>query len=104
MLPSCLLTPYSYFQVRVAHFEPDKITITGEGVFPRVIFDLSLDKQDPRYDTLTQQAIENLGRERSAQSERSVDYAPFSALADVSSLPLYSTVRFNLSHRLLGAN
>lgn len=88
----------------MAHFEPDKITITGEGVFPRVIFDLPLDKQDPRYEALTQQAIENLGRERSAQSEKSVDYAPFSALADVSILPLDSTVRFNLRYRLLEAN
>lgn len=73
-------------------------------MFPRVIFDLPLDKQDPRYEALIQQAIENLARERSAQSERSVDYAPFSALADVSSLPLYLTVRVNLRHRLLGAN
>ncbi|XP_068693384.1 hydrocephalus-inducing protein homolog [Montipora foliosa] len=69
------------FQVRVAHFEPDKITIAGEGVFPRVIFDLPLDKEDSRYEEFSQQAIENLGRDKSAVSEKSVDDLPIRALA-----------------------
>lgn len=68
----------------MAHFEPDKIAITGEGVFPRVIFDLPPDKEDSRYEELTQQACDNLGREKSNLSDKSVDDVPFRALADVS--------------------
>lgn len=71
-------------QVRVAHFEPNKIILTGEGVFPRVIFDLPPDKEDFRYEELTQQARESLGREKSNLSEKTVDDVPFRALADVS--------------------
>ena len=73
-----------FAQVRVAHFEPNKITLTGEGVFPRVIFDLPPDKEDFRYDELTRQARESLGREKSNLSEKTVDDVPFRALADVS--------------------
>ena len=68
----------------MAHFEPDKITVTGEGVFPRVIFDLPPDKEDFRYEELTRQAFESLGREKSDLSEKTVDNVPFRALADVS--------------------
>ena len=75
---------FSFAQVRVAHFEPNKITLTGEGVFPRVIFDLPPDKEDYRYEELTQQARESLGREKSNLSEKTVDNVPFRALADVS--------------------
>ena len=71
-------------QVRVAHFEPNKITLSGEGVFPRVMFDLPPDKEDSRYEELTQQARESLGREKSNLSEKSVDDVPFGALAVVS--------------------
>ena len=28
------------FEIQVAHFEPDVITVTGEAVFPRIAFDL----------------------------------------------------------------
>ena len=68
----------------MAHFEPDKITISGEGVFPRVIFDLPPDKEDFRYEELTRQAFESIGREKSNLSEKNVDYLPLRALADVS--------------------
>lgn len=68
----------------MAHFEPDKITVTGEGVFPRIIFDLPPDKEDSRYEQLTQQAFESLGREKSNLSDKTVDDLPFRALADVS--------------------
>ena len=80
--------------MRVAHFEPDKITITGEGVFPRVMFDLPLDKEDSRFQEFTQQAIENLGRERSTLSEKSVDDVPLRALAEVSTPLEVSMARF----------
>ena len=70
--------------MRVAHFEPNKVNLTGEGVFPRVIFDLPHDKEDYRYEELTRQARESLGREKSNMSEKTVDNVSFRALADVS--------------------
>lgn len=79
-----LFTLSLFEQVRVAHFEPNKITLAGEGVFPRVIFDLPPDKEDFRYEELTQQAREGMGREKSNLSEKTVDDVPFRALADVS--------------------
>ena len=79
-----LFTLSLFEQVRVAHFEPNKITLTGEGVFPRVLFDLPPDKEDFRYEELTQQAREGIGREKSNLSEKTVDDVPFRALADVS--------------------
>ena len=60
-------------------------------MFPRVVFDLPHDKEDARYEELTQQARENLEREKSNLSEKSVDDVPFGALANV------STVRKNVS-------
>ena len=42
------LSVYS-LQIRVGHFEPEVITLTGEGVFPRIAFDLPRDGEDPRY-------------------------------------------------------
>ena len=69
----------------MAHFEPDKITVTGEGVFPRVIFDLPADKEDYRYEEMAKQAHLSLGRENSNLSDKSVGDVPFRALADVSS-------------------
>ena len=71
----------------MAHFEPDKITVTGEGVFPRVIFDLPADKEDYRYEEMAKQAHQSLGRENSNLSDKSVGDVPFRALADVSSTP-----------------
>lgn len=56
------------------------------GVFPRVVFDLPHDKEDVRYEELTQQARENLEREKSNLSEKSVDDVPFGALANVSTV------------------
>ena len=56
------------------------------GVFPRVVFDLPHDKEDVRYEVLTQQARENLEREKSNLSEKSVDDVPFGALANVSTV------------------
>ena len=95
-----------FAQVRVAHFEPNKITLTGEGVFPRVIFDLPPDKEDFRYDELTRQARESLGREKSNLSEKTVDDVPFRALADVStagmSRQLVAIRFYNPSARVIG--
>ena len=87
----------------MAHFEPDKITVTGEGVFPRIIFDLPPDKEDSRYEQLTQQAFETLGREKSSLSDKTVDDLPFRALADVSTRDTffaYACVRAPVSEQV----
>ncbi|XP_069113582.1 hydrocephalus-inducing protein homolog isoform X2 [Argopecten irradians] len=49
------------FQIQVAHFEPDKICIHGEGVFPRISLDLPR-TSDPEghYQETVRQAKENL--------------------------------------------
>ncbi|XP_053402100.1 hydrocephalus-inducing protein homolog isoform X11 [Mercenaria mercenaria] len=47
------------FRVQVAHFEPDLITIHGEGVFPRISLDLPR-VSDDKYTTLVKQAKENV--------------------------------------------
>ena len=71
------------------------------GVFPRVVFDLPHDKEDVRYEELTQQARENLEREKSNLSEKSVDDVPFGALANVSTVrkKMYLYVLFFLSKK-----
>ena len=68
----------------MAHFEPDKITLTGEGVFPRLIFDLPPNREDPRLQQMMPQALGNIGREKSHMTEKSMDDVPFRALSDVS--------------------
>lgn len=49
------------FNIQVAHFEPDKITLNGEGVFPRVSLDLPRNS-DPEgyYNDLVTRAKENV--------------------------------------------
>lgn len=47
------------FRVQVAHFEPDLITIHGEGVFPRISLDLPR-VSDGTYTTLVKQAKANV--------------------------------------------
>lgn len=47
------------FRVQVAHFEPDLITIHGEGVFPRISLDLPR-VPDEQYTSLVKHAKENV--------------------------------------------
>ena len=49
------------FVIQVAHFEPDIITISGTGVFPRISLDLprTVDSEG-QYEKLVQHAKENL--------------------------------------------
>ena len=49
------------FVIQVAHFEPDVITISGTGVFPRISLDLprTVDP-DGQYDQMVKQAKDNL--------------------------------------------
>ena len=44
----------------MAHFEPDTITLTGEGVFPRISFNLPRDVTDENYSRLRKRALEKL--------------------------------------------
>ena len=70
-----------FYQIRVAHFEPDKIVVCGEGVFPRLMFDLPLNTDDARYPELLKEAKQNLEREKEKMT--AVDMA-FRDIVDVS--------------------
>lgn len=49
------------FRVQVAHFEPDLITIHGEGVFPRISLDLPrVIDSEGRYTSLVKEAKGNV--------------------------------------------
>lgn len=47
-------------QIQVAHFEPDTITLTGEGVFPRISFNLPREVTNENYSRLRKRVLENL--------------------------------------------
>jgi hypothetical protein len=72
-------------QIRVAHFEPDKIFLTGEGVFPRIMFDLPLDKEDERFNDLVDKAKENIKNEKDFPAhDKAKEEVPLRAMANVS--------------------
>ncbi|XP_035679087.1 LOW QUALITY PROTEIN: hydrocephalus-inducing protein homolog [Branchiostoma floridae] len=64
------------FQIQVAHFEPDIITVHGEGIFPRLSFDLPrLPDEDGHYTSLMVQAREALTVEHKVQKQEPVSRA-----------------------------
>ena len=48
------------FQIRVGHFEPEEISLTGEGVFPRISLDLPRDTESDNFKELLETAQQNL--------------------------------------------
>ena len=48
-------------QVQVAHLQPDEITLVGEGVFPRIGFDLPSQLLDPEHSQLRETAHKSIG-------------------------------------------
>ena len=52
---------YCTIQVQVAHLQPDEITLVGEGVFPRVGFDLPSQLLDPEHSQLRETAQKSIG-------------------------------------------
>lgn len=48
------------FKIRVGHFEPEEICLTGEGVFPRIILDLPRDIERENFKRLVEIAKQNL--------------------------------------------
>ncbi len=48
------------FQIRVGHFEPEEISLTGEGVFPRISLDLPRDTENNNFKELLVTAKQNL--------------------------------------------
>ena len=48
--------------MRVGHFEPETITVIGEGVFQRITLSLPRDDEIPKYEKLRLQAQDNLMR------------------------------------------
>ena len=58
---------YEFFpapQIQVAHFEPDEIILTGEGVFPRISFNLPREMTEVGFASLRQKALDALGKMR----------------------------------------
>ena len=55
------------FKIQVAHFEPDEVTLYGEGVFPRISLDLpraqDVEGQYERLQTLARDVIQRERRE-----------------------------------------
>ena len=72
------------FRIQVAHFEPDEVTLYGEGVFPRVSLDLPRAPDgEGEYERLVSRAHEQILRERleterpsSAVSGKGMDDSP----------------------------
>ncbi|XP_057292027.1 hydrocephalus-inducing protein-like [Hydractinia symbiolongicarpus] len=48
------------FHIRVAHFDPETITVEGIGVFPRITLSLPKEEDSPKYEKLLKEAKENL--------------------------------------------
>ena len=64
---------YEFFpapQIQVAHFEPDEIVLTGEGVFPRISFNLPREMTEvgcTKFASLRQKALDALGKMRGTE-------------------------------------
>ncbi|XP_069312434.1 hydrocephalus-inducing protein homolog [Eulemur rufifrons] len=51
-------------QIQIAHLNPEKITLSGEGIFPRICLDLPRNlRGNEKYETLLNQARENIEKE-----------------------------------------
>ncbi|XP_054435188.1 hydrocephalus-inducing protein homolog [Pteronotus mesoamericanus] len=52
------------FQIQIAHLDPEKIALSGEGIFPRICLDLPRNlKGNEKYETFLNQARKNLEKE-----------------------------------------
>ncbi|KAM5208569.1 hydrocephalus-inducing protein homolog isoform 3-T4 [Hipposideros larvatus] len=52
------------FQIQIAHLDPENITLSGEGIFPRICLDLPRNlKGNEKYETFFNQAKQNLEKE-----------------------------------------
>ncbi|XP_058135740.1 hydrocephalus-inducing protein homolog isoform X1 [Dasypus novemcinctus] len=52
------------FQIQIAHLDPENITLSGEGIFPRICLDLPRNlRENEKYGTFLNQAKKNLEKE-----------------------------------------
>ncbi|XP_016051807.1 PREDICTED: hydrocephalus-inducing protein homolog [Miniopterus natalensis] len=52
------------FQIQIAHLDPENITLSGEGIFPRIYLDLPRNlRGNEKYETFLDQARKNLEKE-----------------------------------------
>ena len=69
------MVPYNLtkteFQIRVGHFEPDEIILTGEGVFPRIALDLPRDIESDNFNELLEIAKQNLANAEKNEDDQS---------------------------------
>ena len=59
------------FQMRVGHFEPEEITLSGEGVFPRITLDLPRDTENDHFKELFETAKHNLANVEKMEEDES---------------------------------
>ena len=57
--------------MRVGHFEPEEITLTGEGVFPRITLDLPRDTENDHFKELFETAKHNLANVEKMEEDES---------------------------------
>ena len=67
------------FQIRVGHFEPDEITLTG-GVFPRIALDLPRDIECDNFKELLEIAKQNLANVEKIEDNESEVFVDNSAV------------------------
>ena len=63
-------------QIQVAHFEPDEIVLTGEGIFPQITFNLPREIADT---SLREMALANISKNMQLSStvESSIPHPGF---------------------------
>ncbi|XP_078257666.1 hydrocephalus-inducing protein homolog [Rhinoraja longicauda] len=89
-------------KVQVSHFEPDSITVKGEGTFPRIYLDLPRNiTGNETYEAFLKEAKETMERETSEAILISSPEIIAGELAVVNSLPSYDTLLQMEADRLL---
>ncbi|XP_067327017.1 hydrocephalus-inducing protein homolog [Anolis sagrei] len=65
------------FRIQVAHLEPDRITLKGEGIFPRICLDLPRNfRGNERYSMLLREARQRMEQESQKDSVSNSEEAP----------------------------
>ncbi|XP_051884712.1 hydrocephalus-inducing protein homolog [Pristis pectinata] len=90
------------FAIQISHFEPDSITVKGEGTFPRIYLDLPRNiKGNEKYEAFLKEAQETIERETSESNLLSRPETIAGELGAANSLSSYDTLLQMEADRLL---
>ncbi|KAK2848119.1 hypothetical protein Q7C36_009801 [Tachysurus vachellii] len=89
------------FQLQVAFFEPESITIMGEGIFPRVCLDLPRDLNEEQYSLVLKQAKEAVESESQREDMLRRPGTGFGETYEVDYIPTYDVLLQMEVERLL---